>query len=78
MPMDSNVIFEEALKLPPELRGKLAAGLLESLDDEVDEGYEEAWTEEIQKRIEEARLDPNSRIPWEEARKMIMSDDDGD
>ena len=78
MPMDSDVIFTEALKLPVKLRSKLAVGLLDSLDDEVDADYEEAWSEEIQRRIEEARVDPSCRIPWAEARKMIMSDDDGD
>ena len=78
MPMDSDVILEEALKLPAQLRGKIVAGLLASLDDEVDADYEEAWSEEIQRRIEEARVDPSCRIPWAEARKMIMSDDDGD
>ena len=35
MPMDSDVILEEALKLPAKLRGKIAAGFLASLDDEA-------------------------------------------
>lgn len=76
MELDSKQIMEEALKLPAKLRGNLAARLLESLDNEPDFDDDEAWEEEIERRVHEVRADPNSCVPWEEARKMIMRDDD--
>jgi len=74
MQLDSEQILSEALKLPLELRGKLAARVLESLDDLAD--YDDEWGTEIERRIHECRTDPNSCVPWEVACKMIMEDDD--
>jgi len=45
MTPDPGKLLEEALKLSPEARAALAASLLESLDEEVDEGAEAAWAE---------------------------------
>ncbi len=47
-------VFDEALALSDEDRGKLAEKLVESLDASVDPGAEEAWTAEIRRRL--ARL----------------------
>ena len=53
MPPDPSKLLKEALKLSPEARATLAASLLESLDEAVDEGAKAAWAEEIGKRIRE-------------------------
>ena len=72
MPPDPGKLLEEALKLSPEARAALAASLIESLDDEVDEGAEAAWAAEIAKRIEELDSGTVTPIPWPEARRRIL------
>jgi putative addiction module component (TIGR02574 family) len=46
-------IFEQALRLPEKERAELAAQLLESLP--PDEGYDQEWAAEIQRRVQEIR-----------------------
>jgi putative addiction module component (TIGR02574 family) len=72
MAPDPARLLEEALKLPPEARAALAASLLESLDEEIDEGAEAAWAEEIAKRIRELDSGAVAPVPWSEARRMIL------
>ncbi len=72
MTPDPGKLLEEALKLSPEARAALAASLLESLDEEVDEGVEAAWAEEIAKRIHELDSGTVTPIPWSEARRKIL------
>jgi len=69
-------ILEEALELPDSARADLAAALLESLDQDVDEDVEAAWSEEISRRIQEVESGAVKPIPWEEARKMIFESRD--
>jgi putative addiction module component (TIGR02574 family) len=73
MTPDPGKLLEEALKLSPEARAALAASLLESLDEEVDEGVEAAWAEEIAKRIQELDSGAVTAIPWSEARRRILA-----
>ena len=42
------------------------------LDEEVDEGAEAAWAEEIAKRIHELDSGAVTPIPWSEARRRIL------
>ena len=72
MTPDPGKLLEEALKLSPEARAALAASLLESLDDEVDEGAEAAWDKEIARRIHELDSGAVTPIPWPEARRRIL------
>jgi putative addiction module component (TIGR02574 family) len=69
---DPGKLLEEALKLTPEARAALAASLLESLDDAVDEDAEAAWAEEIDKRIHQLDSGAVTAVPWSEARRMIL------
>jgi putative addiction module component (TIGR02574 family) len=46
-------VIEEALKLSVEERTELVALLLDSLDDKADPGHEAAWTEVIDRRMED-------------------------
>lgn len=69
---DPGKLLEEALKLSPEARAALAASLLESLDEEVDEGAEAAWADEIAKRIRELDSGAVIPVPWSEARRKIL------
>lgn len=40
---DADALLTDALQLAPEARAALAASLLESIEEEVDEGVEDAW-----------------------------------
>ncbi len=71
MKQDPTDLLKEALKLPPEARAALAGYLLESLDQEVDEGAEAAWQVEIDRRLRELDSVKVKPIPWSEARRKI-------
>ncbi len=71
MKHDPTDLLKEALKLPPEARAALAGYLLESLDQEVDEGAEAAWQAEIDRRLGELDSGKVKPIPWSEARRKI-------
>ena len=66
-------LLEEALALPPGERADLAATLLESLDEGEDEGLEEAWAEEIKRRMEDVESGRVKTIPWSEARRRLIA-----
>ena len=72
MTLDPGKLLEEALKLSPEARAALAASLLESLDEEVDEDAEAAWAKEIAKRVRDLDSGAVTPVPWSEARRMIL------
>jgi putative addiction module component (TIGR02574 family) len=74
MKKGAKAILEEALKLPPKSRAAIAGSLLMSLDDQVDEDAEEAWSAELAKRIKEIDEGKIRMIPWSEARKRILED----
>jgi len=72
--MTSSDLFREALRLPPEARAALAAELIGSLDDgETDDEVEAAWAKEIHRRLAEIDAGAVKAIPWEEARRRIMT-----
>lgn len=49
--MALEAVIEEVLKLSAEERTELVARLLDSLDDNADPGHEAAWTEVIDRRM---------------------------
>ena len=64
-------LLKKALALPPEARAALAGSLLGSLEETVDTGVEEAWSEEIARRIKELDSGKVKPIAWAEARRQI-------
>jgi putative addiction module component (TIGR02574 family) len=72
MTADPVKLLEEALQLSPEVRAALAASLLESLDEGVDEDAEDAWAAEIARRIHELDSGAVTPVPWSEARRRIL------
>jgi len=44
-------VLREALRLPPRVRADIASTLLHSLDEVEDEGVEEAWAQEVERRL---------------------------
>ena len=66
-------LLKKALALPAEARAALAGSLLESLDDILDPSVEEAWSQEIARRIEELDSGKMKPVPWADARRQIAA-----
>jgi putative addiction module component (TIGR02574 family) len=64
-------LLEQALSLDESDRATLAALLIESLEGELDEGFEAAWSEEVRRRAAELDAGRVAAIPWEEVRKRL-------
>jgi putative addiction module component (TIGR02574 family) len=76
MPNDlSQELLTHAMQLPDEQRAALAAALIESLDHDVDEDAEAAWSTEIARRLDEVKSACVTTIPWRQARQMITADE---
>lgn len=71
-------IVAAALALPEDDRLELADRLMESLDGPPDDDVERAWADEIARRLEEVRSGKVVTVPWEEVRKRLQEDADGD
>jgi putative addiction module component (TIGR02574 family) len=65
-------LFEEAMKLDPEERATLMRLLIESVDAESEEGVEDAWRVEIERRMAELDSGTVKTIPWEELRERLF------
>lgn len=64
-------IFRRALSLAERDRADLIAALIESLDSGVEEGVEEAWRAEIERRAQELESGAVQSIPWEVVRERL-------
>ena len=73
MPRDAAEILKDALALPIEARAALIDSLVDSLDTEVVEDAEEAWREEIRRRLQEIDSGAVKLIPWAEARRRLLN-----
>ena len=56
MPSKLDNLVREALELGEDERAKLVERLIESLEPEIEAGVEEAWAQEIGKRVAEYSL----------------------
>ena len=61
----------DALALPPEARAALIDSLIDSLDQTVEEGAEEAWRREIEIRIEQIDSGAVKLVSWRDARQRL-------
>ena len=71
MARSARKLFEEAMRLDPEERATLMRLLIESLDAEAEEGVEDAWRVEIERRMAELDSGSVETIPWEELRARL-------
>lgn len=78
MTHQAEAVLAEALRLSEEERGEIAAILFDTLETESEENVEKAWANEIARRLEEVRSGKEKPIPWEEVRKSLWKDADGD
>ena len=73
MPKDAAELLRDALSLPAEARAALIDSLLESLDVEVDDGAEQAWREEIYRRLQQIDSEAVKLIPWDDAQRRLWA-----
>jgi putative addiction module component (TIGR02574 family) len=64
--------LKDALALPVEARAAPICPLMDSLDPEVDEDAEEAWREELQRRLREIGSGTASLVQWDEAHRRLL------
>jgi putative addiction module component (TIGR02574 family) len=69
-------LFRRASSLSEEERAALAGLLIESLESEHDEGVDQAWAGETERRL--AELDSGiETVPWETVRARLFRRPDG-
>ena len=71
MARSARELFEEAMRLDPEERATLMRPLVDTLDAESDEGVEDAWRVEIERRMAELDTGAVQTVPWEELRARL-------
>jgi putative addiction module component (TIGR02574 family) len=59
------------MRLDPEERATLMRLLIETLDSDAEEGVEDAWRVEIERRMAELDSGAVETIPWEEIRARL-------
>ncbi|MBX3442198.1 MAG: addiction module protein [Planctomyces sp.] len=74
MSQNANDVLTDALTLSPADRSKLAASLIESLDEFPDDEVVGAWEQEIQGRLQDIDSGSATLISWAEARRLIRGD----
>ena len=68
-------VLEKALALSTQERGLLIDQLIESLDEgPVEEGVEEAWGEEIKRRVDDIRSGKVKMIPGEQVLRELAQE----
>jgi putative addiction module component (TIGR02574 family) len=71
MARSAQELFEQAMKLDPEERAALMRLLIDALDGETEEGADDAWRVEIERRMAELDSGTVEPIPWEEVRARL-------
>lgn len=65
--------IDDLLQLPRDERARYAKVLIDSLDDAGDEGWQDAWIEELERRALEARSNPEALENWSVVRKRLRA-----
>jgi len=71
MARSARELFDEAMRLDAQERATLIRLLFEALDAETEEGVEDAWRVEIERRTAELDSGSIETIPWEEVRTRL-------
>jgi putative addiction module component (TIGR02574 family) len=71
MAKSAGELLEEAMRLDPKERATLMRLLVDRLDAESEEGAEETWRAEIERRITELDSGQVQAVPWEELRARL-------
>lgn len=71
MPKSARKLFEEAMRLDPKERAALTGLLIESLEPESEDGVEQAWLAEIERRMVDLDSGAVQTIPWDDVRARL-------
>jgi putative addiction module component (TIGR02574 family) len=71
MARSARELFEEAMRLDPKERAALMRLLIDTLHAESEEGSEDAWRVEIERRTAELDSGAIETVPWEELRAQL-------
>lgn len=66
-------LLQKALSLSDKERAELVSSLIDSLDSIADEGAENAWDQEIARRIQDLDSGKAKTVRWEEVRERIST-----
>lgn len=61
------------MKLSPEVRPEVASELIQSLDPPATAEVEQAWADEIGRRVERLNAGTARTVPWEDAYRRIRA-----
>jgi putative addiction module component (TIGR02574 family) len=64
-------LLEAAVKLPGKERARVAKELIASLDEEWEEGVEEAWAAEVERRRIAVAQGRERLVPWEQVKDEV-------
>ena len=73
MSNDAKELLARALRLPQSARASLAGQLLVSLDDGLDTDSDEAWREEIRRRVKSLDDGTAKTVPWEDVERALLA-----
>jgi len=71
MTKPAEVVLADALRLGEDERAELAAEILASLDGPADPDADEAWADEIRRRIASIESGAAKLEPWDEVKRRI-------
>ena len=71
MARSARELFEEAMRLVPQERATLVRLLIDALDADSEEGAEDAWRAEVERRIAELDSGAVEAVSWEELRARL-------
>jgi len=66
-------ILRQALSLSEEERAEVAGALLESIEPPADADVEQAWREEVARRVAALEAGQAQTVPWEEVRAQLYA-----
>jgi len=66
-------VLGQALRMSEEERAEIAEKLIASLEDSPDIDVEQAWQEEVRRRISDLESGNAVSIPWEEVRRRMRN-----
>lgn len=69
---EAKKLREEAMKLPVRERARLVSWLIDSLAESDEADVEQAWIEEVHKRVGELETGQVRGLTWAEARRIML------
>ncbi len=72
MSAKADAVLTLALDLPEEDRAEIAAALFESIGPPTEAGVEEAWRQEVARRVAAIDAGQATIVPWEGVRRRLV------